>query len=713
VSCDVNGDGSVNAEDVQAAENMALGIAVCTPAADLNTNGFCDFGDVIRVINADLGEACIVGPGRSPAAPTGLTATSTQTTASLSWTASTSSGIAGYEITGVSPVNDETTTSYTATNLSPATNYSFDVYAYDSDGDISAPQAVSILTAGIAPAISSFAAAPNSIVAGQSSTLSWSVTGTPIPSLSIDHGVGVVSTQSLQVSPASTTTYTLTATNSAGSVSATATVTVTADTTPPSVPTALIASPVSASQINLSWTASTDNVAVTGYRVYRNGSQIGISTSTAYSDTGLAPATSYSYTVSAYDAAGNVSAPSTAQSATTLQAAQTITFGALANEAFGSAVFLNAAASSGLSVSFTSQTPGVCTVSGATVTWVSLGACTIQATQPGNTSWTAATPVNQSFQVTQGSQTIIFGALSNQALGTASFTVRATASSGLTVSFASTTPAVCTVPGTTVALLAVGTCTIQATQAGNSNYAAATPVNQSFQVTQGSQTITFGAISNEAFGTAPFTLSATSTSGLTVSFASTTAAVCTVAGATVTLATVGTCTIEATQGGNTNWAAATPVTQSFQVTPGIQTINFGTLSNQPFSTFFGTSPFAVNAAASSGLPVSFSSITPLVCTLSVTTVTLVNFGTCSIQATQAGNNNWAAATPVTQSFHVIRTLCDVTQDVSPGVDDVQVIISEALGMTTAVDDLNKDGVVNATDIQILINAVLGLGCSAN
>ena len=64
----------------------------------------------------------------------------------------------------------------------------------------------------------------------------------------------------------------------------------------------------------------------------------------------------------------------------------------------------------------------------------------------------------------------------------------ATASSGLAVSFASTTTSVCTVSGTTVTLVAVGTCTIQATQAGNANYAAATPVNQSFQVTQGSQT---------------------------------------------------------------------------------------------------------------------------------------------------------------------------------------------------------------------------------
>ena len=83
------------------------------------------------------------------------------------------------------------------------------------------------------------------------------------------------------------------------------------------------------------------------------------------------------------------------------------------------------------------------------------------------------------------------------------------------------------------------------------------------------QTISFGALSNQTLGAAPFTLSATASSGLAVSFASTTAPVCTVSGATVTLTAVGTCTIEATQAGNANYAAATPVDQSFQVTPAL------------------------------------------------------------------------------------------------------------------------------------------------
>src|SRR5207249_3420113 len=89
------------------------------------------------------------------------------------------------------------------------------------------------------------------------------------------------------------------------------------DTTPPTVPTGLTASAASSSQINLSWTASSDNVGVSGYRVYRNGTQIATTSATSFANTGLSPSTTYSYTVAAYDAAGNLSAQSSSASATT------------------------------------------------------------------------------------------------------------------------------------------------------------------------------------------------------------------------------------------------------------------------------------------------------------------------------------------------------------------------------------------------------------
>ncbi len=79
------------------------------------------------------------------------------------------------------------------------------------------------------------------------------------------------------------------------------------DRIPPSAPTNLSATAVSTNQINLTWTASTDNVGVAGYKVYRNGGLIGTSTTTSYSDTNLSASTCYTYTVSAYDADANES----------------------------------------------------------------------------------------------------------------------------------------------------------------------------------------------------------------------------------------------------------------------------------------------------------------------------------------------------------------------------------------------------------------------
>lgn len=171
---------------------------------------------------------------------------------------------------------------------------------------------------GNLPLISSFSASPSSITSGSSSVLSWSVSGAT--SLSVS-SVGAVSGSQATVSPAATTNYTLTATDSSGSVTANVTVTVSnaaSDTTPPSIPGGLSATAASASSINLSWTASTDNVGVAGYHIYRGGTQVGTSTTNSYTDSGLTPTTNYSYTVSAYDTAGNVSAQSSAASATTL-----------------------------------------------------------------------------------------------------------------------------------------------------------------------------------------------------------------------------------------------------------------------------------------------------------------------------------------------------------------------------------------------------------
>ena len=109
-----------------------------------------------------------------------------------------------------------------------------------------------------------------------------------------------------------------------------------ADTQAPSVPTGLAAVSVSSSQISLTWSASSDNVGVTGYQVIRNGTLIDTTTATSYQSLGLAAGTTYTYNVTAFDAAGNQSGQSAAASATTSTSSALGPIAHLAlNEGFG------------------------------------------------------------------------------------------------------------------------------------------------------------------------------------------------------------------------------------------------------------------------------------------------------------------------------------------------------------------------------------------
>ena len=90
------------------------------------------------------------------------------------------------------------------------------------------------------------------------------------------------------------------------------------DTTPPSVPTGLIATPIATSQINLVWASSTDDFTLSGYQVWRDAVQIATTSAPNYSDTGLIASTTYTYYVTAFDSFLNISASSTLVATTTL-----------------------------------------------------------------------------------------------------------------------------------------------------------------------------------------------------------------------------------------------------------------------------------------------------------------------------------------------------------------------------------------------------------
>jgi hypothetical protein len=307
---------------------------------------------------------------------------------------------------------------------------------------------------------------------------------------------------------------------------------------------------------------------------------------------------------------------------------------------------------SGNPVVFSSGTTSICTVSGSTVTKVAVGTCTLRANQAGNATYSAAPQVSKNVVINKGTQTITFAAISGKGFGAAPFTVPVTASSSLGVALTSTTTTVCTVSGSTVTIAALGTCTIAANQAGNTNYNAAAQVTQSFTVAKGAQTITFAALTGKTLGAAPFTISATASSGLAVAFTSTTTAVCTVAGTTVTLVSAGTCTLAANQAGNTNFNVAAQVTQSFAVSAAAktnQTITFAAIAN----TTLGTPLTLTGITATSGLAVAMTSATTTICTVSGFTVTLVATGTCTLRANQAGNASFNAAPQISQSFTVL------------------------------------------------------------
>jgi hypothetical protein len=240
-------------------------------------------------------------------------------------------------------------------------------------------------------------------------------------------------------------------------------------------------------------------------------------------------------------------------------------------------------------------------------------------------------------------QTITFAAISSQVIG-GSVALTATASSGLPVTFGSGNLEVCTVSGTTASLLSDGICTITATQDGNASYLPVLAA-QTFTVGHASQTIDFPTIAPQV-ASLPLILDATASSGLPVTFTSNTPTVCTVRGDRATLLIAGSCDIIATQAGNSEYFA-TVIGQTFLVHHRDQIITFDAIPSQPTGT---TLP--LTASSDSDLPITYTSTTSTVCTVSGSTASLLNTGTCTIQASQAGDATWFPSGPKTVSFTV-------------------------------------------------------------
>jgi hypothetical protein len=162
----------------------------------------------------------------------------------------------------------------------------------------------------------------------------------------------------------------------------------------------------------------------------------------------------------------------------------------------GPSYSVSAKASSALPVALTidASSSSVCSISGSTVSLIGVGTCTIDANQTGNSEWEPAAQAQQSFSVGKRSQTISFttSAPGSAAVGGPTYAVSATASSALAVSLTieASSGLVCSISGSTVSFIGVGTCTIDANQAGNGEYSAAPQAQQSFAVSAPTSTFT-------------------------------------------------------------------------------------------------------------------------------------------------------------------------------------------------------------------------------
>lgn len=275
----------------------------------------------------------------APSIPANLVAGAPNpTTINLSWSPSTDNvAVTNYLVfrdTLPSPVASVVGTTFSDTGLTPLSSHSYRVIAGDGAGNLSGFS--NTATASTPPDTTAPSSPTNLTAVGANSTtinLSWTASTDDVAVVGYnvfrDGGPTPIATVSgtnfsdTDLGIGSTHTYTVKAFDGANNTS-TASNTVTAstqgnDTTPPTDPTGLTATGSSTTTIDLNWTASTDNFAVTGYKVFRDGglTEIATVTTTSFSDTGLAVNSTHSYQVSAFDGANNQSGKSNTATATT------------------------------------------------------------------------------------------------------------------------------------------------------------------------------------------------------------------------------------------------------------------------------------------------------------------------------------------------------------------------------------------------------------
>lgn len=329
---------------------------------------------------------------------------------------------------------------------------------------------------------------------------------------------------------------------------------------------------------------------------------------------------------------------------------QTITWNQefAADLTIGNTVELNATASSNEAVAFTSSNEAVATISGNTLTITGVGVATITASQAGNNNYNAATEVAKSLSIAKLNQTITWNQdLAGLMIGNTE-TLNATASSGLEITYSSDNDAVASINGSTITVNSDGTVTITATQAGNDTYNA-TSIEKTFTFGRTTQTITW----NDDLSTLKIndviTLTATSDAGLEITYTIDNSAVATIEGNTLTIIGAGEANITAQQAGNETHNSAS-VIKTINIEHLTQTIDW----KQDLSTLtLESETIELNAVATSGLDIVYSSSNTAVATIESNTLTIVGAGETTITARQAGNNQYTPA-EITQTLNISK-----------------------------------------------------------
>ena len=251
-------------------------------------------------------------------------------------------------------------------------------------------------------------------------------------------------------------------------------------------------------------------------------------------------------------------------------ASQTITFGSLSTVTYGDTTFgLTATASSTLPVSYTSSNTAVATVIGSTVTIVGAGSTNITVSQAGNGSYNAAEDVIQSLTVNAIALTLPDAVATSRAYNTLLTTNITGTLTGVInsddVTFDGTLKGTFADANVANGIAVTSNCTLAGTKAGN--YSLTQPTGLTANITQASQTITFGVLANKIIGAADYSPGATSATSVTnaITYASSNLDVATIVSNQIQIVGIGSTNITASQAGSLNYIAATDVVQSLTV----------------------------------------------------------------------------------------------------------------------------------------------------